>query len=168
MAGVAVGAILSVASTLYSQSESKRAAREAKSEAEAMGRLNEMNARAETGEALRIQKREQEGVESMAQAKAAASGVKMDTGSTNMFLKDMGEEHQRQTDWTKRSGLSQVNTIRAGVQSQKNVISAQQKASSNTAWASLAGNLAGSAAGSWANYSSGSPQTTGLLTDSQR
>ena len=107
MAGVA--AVATIAGTAYSVKSSmdaEHAQKRAASEAERLGRENAAMIEAETAEQARRVREEQLQTQSLAQARAAASGAK--GGSIDIYAEEMITEQKRQLDWLKQSGESRA------------------------------------------------------------
>ena len=60
--------------------------------------------------------REQQQAEGMARAKAAASGVVMDSGSTGAYLTEQERVHASEMDWLKKANMSEIDAMRAQTQ----------------------------------------------------
>ena len=127
MAGVA--AIATIAGTAYSVKSSMDAARaqdRAASEAERLGRENAAMIEAETAEQARRVREEQLQTQSLAQARASASGAK--GGSIDIYTDEMVTEQKRQLDWLKQSGESKARLAIMGGQHTAGVGRAQASA----------------------------------------
>ncbi len=127
MAGVAaVATIFSTAFGIKTSRDAAKDQRRAAAESEALGRENAAAIEAETAESARRLSKQQAETESLAQAKAAASGAGGKSQTT--FLESMVGEHGRQLDWLKQSGRSQASIARRAGASQGRVGRSQAKA----------------------------------------
>jgi len=99
--------------SIYAGERAEDVADKRAAEMEAQGRENAKLIEAETQEQARRVSAQQREAESMALAKAAASGVQV-SGSTKDYLSDMSTENKRQLDWLKKSGKSKANLARSG------------------------------------------------------
>ncbi len=106
----AISAIATAGAAVYSGFRQLDAGDDAREISEREAEL----ARAETEEEARRLEKAQERQESLAKARAAASGVRSDTGSVALFLKELGDENTRQLDWLRRTGLRRAKLIEEG------------------------------------------------------
>ena len=67
--------------------------------------------KAETAEALRRMKLQQEAALGQGRAMAAASGVEFGTGSFHTYLTSMAAEYRRQAEWAQKSGTLTVDAL---------------------------------------------------------
>lgn len=155
-------AAASAAYSSYESHEAKKDAREAAKEALALSELNASAAEQENQEAMRREERQQESDESLARAKAAASGVDIDDGSVGGYLQDMKAENELQLDWMKRSGLMNVDIIRRGGMAAYNQGKATAKAHQRRALGSIIEGVGDVASGAARSFTS--PTTSKVTT----
>lgn len=89
----------------YRQYQAGEAAKDAADE-------NARRVEQETAEQRRRERRRQRKAQSTLRSRAAASGIKLSSGSTQTFLNDYVEEDERQLSWLTRSGSSQASILR--------------------------------------------------------
>ena len=133
----------------------KRAMDEAAERTREISDMNARNQEAETQEALRRQDKEDSYTEGMAKARAAASGVLADEGSTGTYLDAMARENATQREWTARSGANQADIISAAGASQADSLSNQ----GNSSLIAGVGGAATSFGTAWERYETNKPPT---------
>lgn len=147
-----IGLLISAASAGYSIYSSEQAAKEAEDIADANARREAMEAE----EMAQRQEKEAAREESLARARAAASGVGGE--SQDIYLEELSRTNQREIDWIRQSGRS-----RAAITRQSGASAASQARREGVS-AGLAGlGQAASYGSDWysaASRSSSSPQRT--------
>lgn len=112
-------------------------------EARSVAYENIAKMQSEANESLRQLEAEQTSYEAKARAKAAASGVRMNEGSTGLYLTGMEEENKKQYGWLQQSYQSGINVTRKTANQEYNVTRGQgdvaYKAGNIRANAALAG-----------------------------
>ena len=133
-----VGLLISAASAGYSIYSSEKAAKEAEDIADA----NAAREAAEAEEMAQRAEKEAAREESLARAKAFASGVGGE--STDLYLKDLTTTNRREIDWIRKSGASKADITRSEGSAQASALRREGVA----AGIDFAGQ-AGSAAANW-------------------
>ena len=106
-AGVAaISTLLSAGAGMYAASQKYEAA----DQAEEIAELNARNAEMEAEESARRLEKQQASNQSLARARAAASGAGGE--SVANYLEDMEREDENQLDWIRRAGSSQAGILR--------------------------------------------------------
>ena len=101
----AIVAIVGLAASAYSAYQQADAADEAKEIAE----MNADRERAESAEEARRAQKQADRTNSLARARAAASGIAGE--SSDMYLAALEDEQQREVDWIRTSGSSRAKII---------------------------------------------------------
>lgn len=117
MAPTAISAIIAIGSTAYSTHQASKAEEEAGREAKRLANLNAADKMVATEEETRRLRNQQTEEESLALARAAASGVDVSGSTSNLFLKTLTTENKAQLDWLRKSGLSASARIKEGGES---------------------------------------------------
>lgn len=123
LSGLSMGGLEDLYKGLKKGFDRETGAQGFKDAAQAARELGEKNAEfteQETAEQVRRKEGAARYKEGMAQAQAAASGIKT-SGSTDLYLSEMMAEHKREVDWVKKSGKS-----RAGIERSKGDLAHKQ------------------------------------------
>ena len=95
-----ISAIVGAGTAVYSAKQQHDAA----GDAEDLAKQNAKAAEAQTAEEARRLETTQQRDQSLARARAAASGVNPGSGTTSLFLEEMESTQESELEWLKRSG----------------------------------------------------------------
>lgn len=154
MAGVAaVATIFTAAVTIHGQNKARQAANEAAEREKEMARQEAANIEAETEENVRRAKDAAAKAEGQSRARAAGSGAEI-SGSLDISLDSMSDEHSRQIDWMAKAGASKARMALMGGDMRSDAQSARADQLQAQMWGSAAkgvsgGYTSGQSAGWW-------------------
>jgi len=138
MAGVAaVATIFSTVVAIDSQNKARQAANQRARDEKEMARQDAANIEAETEESVRRAKDQAAKAEGESRARAAGSGLDL-TGTMDIGLNSMSEEHVRQIDWMAKAGASKARMAVLGGGMRSKAASSQADQFQAQMWGSAA------------------------------
>ena len=149
----AVATVFGTAATIHGQYQAGKAADRQAGAEQDMARQEAAAIEAETAESVRRARDQAEKAEGTSRARAAGSGATL-TGSLDISLESMSEEHTRQIDWMATAGASKARMAIMGGDMRSAASSAQASQFRAQMWGSAAKGVSstytsGTSAGWW-------------------
>lgn len=149
----AVATIFAAGVTIVGQMEASKRADEAAADEKALSIEEAAAIEAETAESVRRAKDKAAKVEGESRARAAGSGAEI-SGSIDISLDSMSEEHTRQIDWMGKAGASRARMALMGGEMRAKAQSARADTLTANMWGTAAGGVS-------STYTAGGSQGAG-------